>query len=58
MIDLDRMPYHQRYRLAMAAGWDAGNASAAEHDDGNWTEQDWNVAVAAFNLIIGEAKEI
>lgn len=56
MIDLDKIPYHQRYRLAHAAGWDAGNASAAEHG-GNWNETDWNVALAAFNIIIGKEEE-
>lgn len=43
------------YRIAMAAGRDAGNRSAAMHGRTVWNEDDWNAAHDTTAKLIGRA---
>jgi hypothetical protein len=36
--------YEQAYKIAMSAGWDAGNRSAAKAGRKAWDEKDWDLA--------------
>jgi hypothetical protein len=41
------------HRLAMAAGQDAGNRSARKSGHTAWSEEDWNIAAAEAERILG-----
>lgn len=41
------------YKLAMAAGEDAGNRNAKKHGRTAWNEDDWNVAAATTQKLMG-----
>lgn len=39
------------YKIAMAAGQDAGNRNAKKHNRQDWNEEDWNVAAEVFHKL-------
>lgn len=39
------------YKIAHAAGWDAGNRNAKKHGRKRWSKADWNVAAKTFNKV-------
>lgn len=39
------------YKIAMAAGQDAGNRNANKNNQQAWNEEDWNIAAEAFNKL-------
>ena len=43
------------YKVAMAAGQDAGNKSMRVAGRTEWNEDDWNAAAATFNKLMGLA---
>jgi hypothetical protein len=45
------------YKIAMAAGQDAGNAHAKQHGRQIWDESDWNTAQAMFEKIYAEGNK-
>jgi len=40
------------YRLAHAAGWDAGNRSMREAGRTTWNDDDWNAAAEVTNRLL------
>lgn len=46
------------YKIAMAAGQDAGNRSAAATGRRVWTVDDWNAATAAFQSVVNEPQPV
>ena len=42
------------YKLAMAAGCDAGNRHAQENERTTWDETDYAFAASEFNRLMGE----
>jgi hypothetical protein len=44
--------FHDAYRIAHAAGWDAGNRRMAGEQRAAWDAEDWNHAVATFHRVL------
>lgn len=44
--------FAEAYRIAHAAGWDAGNRRMSEHGRTAWNADDWDHAVTVFARLI------
>lgn len=49
-----RMTDDERYRLAHAAGWDAGNRHASAAGRTAWTSEDYDVAAREMDRLLGD----
>ena len=45
------------YELAMPAGQDAGNRSMRHAGRAVWNEEDWNIAAAVVERLLGRKRE-